>query len=103
MNRDEFFNLKSGDKISWGGVSRTVERLLPHDEMVEFTAGDNLKASDPWLPEVVITYKAEQVSMVRFEMVISGIDAKSKAWFHLGEAIESVIEEHGGEVVEYNY
>lgn len=112
MNREQFMKLQKGDVLFYNGddfLIDSVELTWYNDEEVEAphtltnSVGQTIKIGDPWLDEVQITsaaYQNKDLYLKRLEYVVAGIDEGIKAWDFIDEAVEELIEQYGGYIVE---
>ena len=113
MKPEQFMKLKKGDVLSYGGEEFVIDSIeeswrgdlgfeAPHTLTNDF--GQTIKISDPWLDEVLIlsaAYLDPKVTYLRrLEYVVAGIDEGIKAWEFIDEAVEELIEQYGGYIVE---
>lgn len=54
MTKQQFKNLKKGDRVYYNLAIVTVKRWLDYEYMVEYENGTNTKISDPWLEKMSV-------------------------------------------------
>ena len=111
MTPEEFIKLKSGDKLRYNDQEfhiQFIEKAVWPESGVEGTSvvfnnqGQSIRLGDKIIDKLVLVSEPAAKHMVRIELVISGIDPNSSGFGFMEEAVESAIEDYGGEVTEYN-
>lgn len=113
MRIEDFWRLREGDELHVRGkhfvVARVAETVYePRVQrrvtyMVENEHGENIKATDPWVPEILVIRMEDPyppLYMKRLEYVVTGIEETDHAWEFIEIGIEELIEHFGGTIVE---
>ncbi len=111
MTPEEFMKLKPGDKVRYGDQEfhiQFIEQGFDSDLEVSGThtvfnnRGQSIKVIDDIVEHILLVSEPKAKHMIRIDLVISGIDVKTKGWGFMEDAIESAVESYGGEITEFN-
>ncbi len=111
MNKEEFMKLKPGDKLRYNDqefhIQFTETAVDPEFEVsgvhkVYNERGQSIELTDGIVENIFLVSEPAAANMVRIDLVISGIDVKTKGWGFMEDAIETVVEGYGGEITEFN-
>jgi hypothetical protein len=112
MKKEQFMKLKAGDKLRYGDHEFHVYMI--ETSHVDVESGEarvwkvynnqyqSIEIGDDIVEHIVLVSEPTAKHMVRVELVISGIDVKTKGWGFMEDMIETVVENYGGEITEFH-